>query len=639
MHLADIETDGFLEDVTVIHCLGIYDFDTDTYTMYNNSTKDTPSIEEGLKVLSESDCVIGHNWDEYDQPVIRKLYPNWKPPVKTRDTLVMSKLMYPDLKDRDFRFRKGEKGRDFPAHLIGTHKLEAWGARLGCPKDDYSKRMKELGIDPWESWNQDMEDYCKQDIKTNVKLWHKLMSQGFSELSIDIEHKFRRIIKRQEDNGWQFNVKKAGKLYAHLGGIRDRLTTELQDAFGMLYKKDGKPVCPKRSMKRKPLIDGMPKEEIEAGAEYQKVKHTDFNPGSRKQIATVLMRRYKWKPKEFGSDGWPTVDDAIVKKLPYKEAPLLAKYLLIAKRIGQLAEGKKAWLKYVKEDGRIYGKVNTMGTVTGRCSHFNPNMAQVPAAKSAFGKECRELFEASPGYKLVGCDADGLELRMLAGYMAKYDGGKYATAVDQGDKEKGTDAHTLNMKAVEIHSRDDAKTFLYAYIYGAQPPTLGRNIIESLVKSGHLPKKRYTKQEYIAAGKAALDKIEKRVPALDKLLNAAKTATKKRGYLRGIDGRKIYTRSEHSCLNTLLQGGGAVVMKLALIILDGWLQERNYIATGKVRYVGNIHDEFQMEVVPGLAKEVGALAAEAITKAGEKLDFGCVLRGNYDVGDTWADTH
>lgn len=637
MHLADVETDGFLENVSVIHCLGIYDFNTDTYTMYNDSTKDTPSIEEGLEVLSKSDCVIGHNWDEYDDPVIRKLYPDWKPPVKTLDTLVMSKLMYPDMKDRDFRFRK--KNPEFPGNLIGTHKLEAWGARLGCPKDDYSKRMKELGIDPWAQWNQDMEDYCLQDIKTNVKLWHQLMAQGFSEMSIDIEHKFRRIIKRQEDNGWQFNEAKAGQLYAKLGGIRDRLTTELQAAFGMLYKRDGKPVCPKRSQRRKPLVDGLPREEMTEGAEYCKVKLTDFNPGSRQQIAMVLMRRYGWKPKEFGSDGWPTVDDAIVKKLPYKEAPLLAKYLLVAKRIGQLAEGEKAWLKYVKGNGRIYGRVNTMGTVTGRCSHFNPNMAQVPASKSPFGSECRELFEARKGYKLVGCDADGLELRMLAGYMAKYDGGAYAEAVDKGDKEKGTDAHTLNMKALEIYSRDDAKTFLYAYIYGAQAPTLGRNIIESLVKTGHLPKKRYAKQDYANAGNAALAKIEQRVPALDRLLSAAKKATKARGYLRGIDGRKIYTRSEHSCLNTLLQGGGAVVMKLALIILDEWLQERDYIDTDKVMFVGNIHDEFQMEVVPELAEEVGALAAEAITKAGEKLEFGCILRGNYDIGDTWADTH
>jgi DNA polymerase I-like protein with 3'-5' exonuclease and polymerase domains len=190
----------------------------------------------------------------------------------------------------------------------------------------------------------------------------------------------------------------------------------------------------------------------------------------------VLKNKYGWEPVKKTEKGTPVVDDEVLQSLAskYEEAGLLAEYFLLKKRIGQVAEGKQGWLKvYDPSDNRIHGYVNTMGTRTFRMSHSKPNLAQVPAGRSPWGKECRELFTVPEGCKLVGCDASGLELRGLAHFLGYYDKGEYAKAVIHGNKEEGTDAHTLNMKALGLSSRDDAKTWFYAFIYGAGNAKLG----------------------------------------------------------------------------------------------------------------------------------------------------------------------
>jgi DNA polymerase I-like protein with 3'-5' exonuclease and polymerase domains len=193
----------------------------------------------------------------------------------------------------------------------------------------------------------------------------------------------------------------------------------------------------------------------------------EFNPGSRNHIAYWLKRKYNWEPLVYTDSGEPQLDEDVLKSLPYPEASFLLEYFLVDKRLGQIAEGEQAWLKCVDADGRIHGYINGNGAVTSRMSHSKPNLAQVPRVGSPYGQECRSLFTAQFGWNLVGIDASGLELRMLAHYLARYDGGEYVKAILEGD------IHSFNMNALGLTDRNKSKTFIYAWLYGAGDEKLG----------------------------------------------------------------------------------------------------------------------------------------------------------------------
>ena len=336
-----------------------------------------------------------------------------------------------------------------------------------------------------------------------------------------------------------------------------------------------------------------------------------FNPDSRQQIARCLIDKYDWKPEVFTPNGQPQVDESILKALPHEEAKLLVDYLTISKRIGQLAEGKEAWLK-LEDSGSIYGRVNTVGTVTSRCSHSRPNVAQVPAVYAPYGKECRGLFVARDDMVLVGVDASGLELRCLAHYLARFDGGIYADIIVDGD------IHTANQKAAGLKSRDDAKTFIYAWLYGAGPQKIG-----SIVGGG------------VKEGLRLMTRFLSKMPALKHLKTAIEERVESRGYLVGLDGRHIPIRSKHSALNALLQCAGAVLMKQATV--DARRLHR--MEKIDVHQVAHIHDEIQYEAVESRADRVGELAVKAIQEAGTPFGFKCPLDGEYKVGRDWSETH
>jgi DNA polymerase I-like protein with 3'-5' exonuclease and polymerase domains len=278
-----------------------------------------------------------------------------------------------------------------------------------------------------------------------------------------------------------------------------------------------------------------------------------------------------------------------------------------------------------------------MGTITGRMSHYSPNMSQVPAVYSPWGKECRELFTVrSPDNFIVGADAYGLELHCLAHYLWKYDGGKYASAVLYGNKEEGTDAHSLTLKALGslCKDRDTAKTFFYALIYGAGDYKLGLIL-------GETNSRRAT-----AKGKLARKRIEKGITGLGKLNAKIKSTIEqrqkkhKRMWLNGLDGRKIFVRSEHAALNSLLQSAGGVIMKKALVILHKNLAEDNYEYGDHYLYLINSHDEWQLEVMDDVNTEViGRHMCKAMTEAGEHFNFNVPITGEYKIGKSWAETH
>lgn len=455
----DIETNGFIQQVTRCHCLWILDVDTGETTGFTQA-----NLQDGLKELQQASLLIGHNIIGYDLPVLRKLYPWWTTEARLYDTMIASRMAFPDMDDSDWEYASGE--RDLWAdlkeqRLIGSHSLKSWGVRLGFLKGDYGDTTD------WAQWTPEMHEYCKRDVELTFLLYGHLNGQELNQEALRIEQEVARIVHRQEQFGWDFDVNGAWHLYGRLLDEKAKLLEQLQEMFPPWLAPDGKPKDIKKPYKRKG---------IHVMGPYTKLKLVEFNPNSRAQIAYWLKRRHHWQPTEFTApsktfpQGQPKVDEEVLSGLPWPEAALIARYMLLEKRVGQVATGQAAWLKLVRPNGRIYGSVLTVGCVTRRMAHSKPNLAQVPRVTSPFGPECRALFRAPPGKVLVGADASGLEARVQAHYQRPYDGGALMDTILKGNKEDQTSIHYVNMRAFELNSGnpkqdyDDAKTLYYALI-------------------------------------------------------------------------------------------------------------------------------------------------------------------------------
>ena len=611
----DIESNGFYDNVTTIHCISIKVDDAKTAVYTSKPIKGSQgSIEEGLAILEEADYIVGHNIINYDIPVIQKLYPTFKY-KGTRDTLIMSQLAYPNILIQDMN------KKTMPGKLKGSHSLKAWGYRLRKHKIDFGDGTKEQ----WDILTEDMVEYCRQDSEVTYHLYNKLLTRNIPEEAIRLEQGFAKIISRQEKYGVYFDIEKAQKLHVELLTEIDKAEAELFKVFTPL--KDWIEMREVPQFTKKGEISKVWQSQLDKGAMYNdnlewgRWEEVVFNPGSRHHIARWLSEVYGWKPKEFTEKGSIIINDDVLNELEFPEGKILAHYFNVKKLLGQLVEGNNAWMKMVGSDGRIHGRVNTLGAVSRRCTHSTPNMAQVPSTRAYKGHEARELFTVPKGKKLVGCDADGLELRTLSHYMARFDGGKYGQAVDEGDKDKGTDIHTVNQKGAGLPTRDDAKTFIYAFLYGAGDAKIG-TIVGGDAEDG----KRLKEQFF------------RKIPAIKKLVDAVGATYKETKTLKALDGNPYHIRSAHSALNTLLQGAGALVMKYYLIALDEMLQA-SYTPGKEYEFVLNVHDEVQIECDENIAQDVATTAQNAFDVVTELLNFRIPLRGTAAIGDSWADTH
>lgn len=602
-YVFDIETDGLYDATTKIHSLVLGDVDTGEIISCTDNGIGYQPVHSGLQLLAEADEIIGHNIICFDIPVIRKLFPDFNPKGKVTDTLVCSRLIWPDMRDTDFGYKR--KHPEFPGNLIGSHSLKAWGYRLKDNKDVFGETTD------WKDWSEEMQTYCEQDVKVTLRLFNLIESKQYSMEALALEHQFATIIQRQEHHGILFDTQKAGVLYAELVAKRDAINDELQKVFPP--KDEGCAWTPKVNNKAKGYVKGKA---------IWKEKIVPFNPGSRDHIAERLKERYGWTPTVFTDKGTPQIDDEVLHKLEYPEAKLLTEYLMLQKRISQIAIGEQAWLKCVGSDGIIHGSVTTNGAVTGRCTHHHPNLAQVPAVGAPYGDRCRELFYAPEGYVMLGADASGLELRCLSHYLTKYDGGSYRDVVLNGD------IHTANQQAAGLATRAEAKKFVYSFLYGAGDAFIGSLLLPDASeaeqqKHGSTVKKQFLKQ----------------TPALASLIRDVQFAVKQNGHLRGLDGRILTSRSVHSALNLLLQSAGAIVMKKATCILWEDLEAAGFEYGSDVVQVLHIHDEYQLYVRKGLESQVGEIAVNAIRKAGDYFKFRCPLDGEYKVGANWKETH
>jgi DNA polymerase I-like protein with 3'-5' exonuclease and polymerase domains len=580
----DIETNPIedwleLSDLKEILCIAI---------SVNGEDPKVLPIQEALYMMGEAKVLVGHNILSFDLPAIQKLHPTWTPRGRIIDTLVTARLLKANQREADFQTK------DFPKEFIGSHALKAWGYRLNFAKAE---------APGFDKATDELLEYCKQDVRVTNRLWEYLQAGPAFEAAqpaIDIEHAFARIIREQERHGFAFDVAAAERLHADL-------RKELLDIEGQLQK-----VFPPKVIDRVSEKTGKPlKPKIEL-----------FNPGSRMQIAERLKEKYGWEPTELTPDGRPRVDEAVLSDLSFPEAQILNRYLTVLKRLGQLAEGDEAWLKLVRK-GRLHGRVNTNGAITGRCTHRNPNMAQVPSDPAY-----RRLFIPDTGTVLVGADASGLELRCLAHYLGRYDKGEYAKQILEGDihwtnaKAFGLVGDVEQDKANPDHkaARNQAKGAIYALIYGAGDDKLG------MVLGGD--RKR---------GRKARANFEAKVPAYRRLKEDVTTTLGNYEMLKGLDGRPLYPRSEHAALNTLLQSAGAVVMKQACILAwNRFLEDPKFNA---VHQVASIHDEYQFVAPREISEEVGKIVVWAIQHAGVEFKFRCKLDGEFRVGASWAETH
>jgi len=540
----DLEADGL--NPTTIWCV---------VTRYNGVN----TVHTRPDTLREALCgplsVVGHNLIGYDLPVLERLWGLSVAPERVIDTLVLSRLFDPS--------------------KSGGHSLRNWGEELGFPKGDH---------DDWTCLSPEMIDYCMRDVEVTEAVHKKLVTDmsEFSQQSIELEHKVQYVVQQQERNGWVLDQELARELCATFKERMNEIEADLQAIFP-------------------PIIEQRYSEKT---GKRLKDKVTVFNVGSRQQVADRLTAKGAvWT--ELTPTGKPMVDEKTLKENSHvPEAEQVLEYLLLQKRYAQV----NSWLEHVEDDGRVHGRVISNGAVTGRMTHQSPNMAQVPAGHSLYGHECRSCWTVPQQRKLVGFDASGLELRMLAHYM--------------NDEEFTNvllreDIHTRNQQAAGLETRPQAKTFIYAFLYGAGDAKIG-TIVGGTARDGRTLKQRFLRN----------------TPALESLRERTARAAG-RGYLTGLDGRRLRVRSEHSALNTLLQAAGAIVMKQALVTLDDYAKLWNI----NYKFVGNIHDEVQSEVVAEQAEKFGWLAVECLKAAGISFELRCPLDGEYKVGSTWAETH
>lgn len=716
-YLWDCETNGFLANMDKITCLVLRDEETretlrfrnreaGTYLTKLGATRDEcewgdfdaeNNIEEGVDLLQKADRIVGHNIFGFDIHAVRKIYPWFAPKGDVKDTLVLSRVIIPDTKDGDYRLNA--KGK-LPGYLIGKHSLDAWGFRLGQHKGDYKRMMEQLGFNPFEHWNLPCEDYCENDVDVTEVLWAGIRKDMPPDTCVELEHAIHDLAVVMEHNGFPFDKEKALLLADRLEEVHAKHTADMVARYGYWYAPDrkyqvkmlwddpdginAKRQYPKpreeygedysravwadvkvstRTMRSKKLGDRT------EGAAYCPIKRKDFNPNSRQHVIDRFTVLHGWKPEEFTETGQPSVTDTVLTELASRipEAEPLSELFFYQKLLGQLKNGKNAWLNCVKDDGRIHHYLNTGGTVSGRCSHLAPNLGQVPSVKvlkfkdgavwdddkrldlrpdqylvvgkkkdkaiifdrpGEYGWECRELFYTpkvidGEEWMQVGVDLSGIEFRCLAEECFEFDNGALIDVILSGD------IHQINMDSTGVSDRTKIKRIIYALMYGGGDLKIGL-IYDPTLGEGQA---RGVGQKLRASLMRGLPALKK---AIDKIQGQAES-----GFLEGLDGRMLHCRSTHSALNLRLQSNAALIAKKWVILSEQYLLEAglDHGWTGDFVFLAFVHDELQFAVKKKHAHMAADLVKKAAKDAGLFFGFRTPIDSEAKFGHNWSDTH
>lgn len=701
------------------------DYETGQVRRFRRNKKED-TIQKGLDYLDTAGVLIGHNIIAFDIPCLEMLY-DWSPLGRIEDTICHSRLRFPDIKESDYRLY--EQGK-IPGQMIGRHGLEAWGHRLGVWKGDYkinkeqeglalgyAKDTPELHKHVWGTWNQEMDDYCVQDIEVTATLWTALQNRETSPEALFVQHTLADIMSRQELSGFPFARTRAEQLRDELVEAKEILAVEIEQHFPGRFvpakmmdtapigrnvngpdfpdfgfteeeienrRWFGHPTCPDKDGPRwkfktdetGKVISHMRKDK---GVWFTEVKWQEFNPRSRPQI-TSRLQDMGWDPEEedYTEKGNVKANDIILRRIAdtYPVAWHLADIMATNKLLGQLSDGKNAWLK-LERGGFIHAATNPCGAVTTRATHSYPNIAQIPSVKKkavlvmeltpvtgkergiikpdallngdpvlvgkdwqsmddhekvivtrlglkgGWGYECRSLFGVLPGFKMVGSDLAGIELRCLAHRMAAYDGGAYGRVILEGD------IHSFNQEMFELETRDQSKTVIYATLYGAGDEKIG-SIVAPMASVG--------KQKKL--GKEKKKKFQTNLPAFGKVMRDTQQQARRK-YIEGLDGRRLFVRSKHAALNTDLQGMGATIANYWVCFIMEFLEDEGleYGWDKDFTFLAWVHDEVQIACREGLEDLVAEICVEAAAEAGRHLDFRMPVDASFAIGDNWAETH
>lgn len=703
----DIETNGFLQKLDRIHLLVLKDEETREIFVYRRNSE-MDNIADGVAKLMEADLIIGHNVVQFDIPAIKKVFPHFVPKGEVKDTLVLARVGASNIKDTDFPLWK--RGM-LPGGLIGSHSLEAWGHRLGKHKGDYTAIMKSKGLDPWAEWSQEMEDYCVNDVIVTSRLWKEIQKNHVPKMCSDLEHEIHDIAGEMERNGFPFDQAGAIALAERLRSEESELRAKVIENYGSKFVPDKKKqILPyyfdpdgKNEAKFQRGEYDVPDETVgedytrkwwgvvshpkvnrsfrgfnyTVGAPYCKAKWVPFNPTSRAQVVDRLITEHGWEPESFTEKGQPSLDAAVLETLVEKvpAAKDIGELFFLQKVMGQLSEGNQSWIaNYNETTGCVHTRTNTGGAVTGRCTHSNFNIGQIPGVlvgklknkdgtpnsklfipgtneyhpgcydlntgllkKEApilgrageYGWECRSLFGVTEGWVQVGTDLSGIEFRCLAERTAEFDDGELIEVVLNGD------IHQFNMDKTGIPSRDIVKRVLYGLLYGAGDEKLGLTA-----------KPTASPAEAKEIGRALRAQLMAGLPALDKAIRKIKKEAE-RGYIIGLDGRRLKIRSQHSALNTALQSAAALIAKKWVCNVRKAALDKKWIygwdgpqgVAGDFVIMAFIHDEIQCAVAPDLADEFAKLTEEAAADAGKFFNFRCPIGAQAKHGFNWAQCH
>ena len=624
--VADLEADGLLDTATVVWC-GVFK-DRDTKEVFKFRPH---QIEAMLKFMDTCSELQMHNGIGYDFPLLRKLY-GYEYKGKKIDTLVLSRLLNPK---RTLPF-------NCPNKRIGPHSVEAWGYRVGRGKPEH---------EDWSKFSEDMLHRCSEDVEIQFMIYDELMketSKGDWSVAIPLTMKLFELLQRQEEYGWLVDVEHMQRcinlldhwvcridkvLTPKLPSIVEVLETKKEGEYGYVKKpflKSGKP-----SASVELWLSCLPTSSpsVTVGGPFSRIDFRPVNLNSNEETKDFLLG-LGWEPKEWNTnDEGERTSPKMSKEDPFNgiEGKLGR---LVAKRV-QCRHRKstiEGLMKLVRPDGRIPSVVKTLAD-TSRAIHAG--IVNIPQAKSFFGKQMRKIFICKEGWVLVGTDSDADQIRKLAGRM---NDPAYTETVVNGDKDKGTDIHTVNQRAAQLPSRDDAKTFFYGFLFGAGDAKVGK-IVKGTSEDGRRLKSQFL--EGLPALGALIERLTKEWrKTAKKRFNARWNKMEYYdGYITGLDGRPIKVPFEHQILVYLLQSDEAISMSAAYVRFHQRMDKLGYKWAHDYGTVCFYHDEFTVECKPSLADVVAKEAEQSITWANNYFKIPCPHLGHAAIGKNWFAIH